>query len=160
MKSGKFIDNSIPIFTGALLLFIVALTFMQIVLRQFFSFTFNWSDEIAQFCMTWLTLFGSIVATKNDQHLNTGLKLHRKLNKQQICLIDCILTLVIAGSAAVAAYQSATFAFESMNAESLSLPWLKMGYVFIAIPLFMLTVIYYYLKSFFKMLYAFLRMNK
>jgi TRAP-type C4-dicarboxylate transport system permease small subunit len=150
MKLGKLIDPGIPILGGVLLAIMLVLTFLQIVLRECFDFTLNWSDEVAQFCLTWLALFGSIWATKNNQHLNTGLKLHKKLNERQINLIDGIIDLVIAFIAAVVAYQTAIFAFTTMGADSLSIPWLKMGYVFIALPLFMLAVVYYYLISFFK----------
>ena len=150
MKLGKLINSGIPILCGVMLVLMVALTFLQIVFREVFDFSMNWSDEIEQFSMTWLTLFGSILITKNDQHINTGIKLHQKLNERQICLIDGILALVIAGSAAVIVYQSAIFSFTAMGIASLSLSWLKMGYVFIALPLAMLAVFYYYLKSFFK----------
>jgi TRAP-type C4-dicarboxylate transport system permease small subunit len=100
--------------------------------------------------MVWMTLFGSIYLTKHDQHINTGLKLHQKLNKRLIGLIDGIMALGIVICAAVVAYQSALFVLITINCESNSLPWLKMGYVYIAVPIFMLTLSYYYLKSFFK----------
>jgi C4-dicarboxylate transporter DctQ subunit len=150
MKPEKLVSCGIPILSGVLLAGIVGVTFLQIVLREFFNFSLNWSDEISQFCMTWLALVGSIWVTKNDKHLNTGIKLHRKLRKRQICLIDAILALVIVGIAAVVAYKSAIFSFSAMGMDFLSLPGLKMGWAFIALPLFMLAVCYYYTKSFFK----------
>ena len=97
MKSEKLINSGIPILCGVLLILIVSLTFLQIVLRQFFKFSLNWSDEVSQFCMTWMVLFGSIWATKNGQHLNTGFKLHKKLNKRLSGLIDGILARVDGG---------------------------------------------------------------
>jgi TRAP-type C4-dicarboxylate transport system permease small subunit len=150
MKLEKVVSSGIPTFCGALLVIVVSLTFLQIVLRQFFDFPLYWSDEVSQFCMSWFVLFGSIWATKNNLHLNTGLKLHQKLNKKQICLIDGILELAIAIVTAVIAYQGAIFAFSAMKIESLSLPWLKTGYVFTALPLVMLVLCYYYMKSFIK----------
>jgi TRAP-type C4-dicarboxylate transport system permease small subunit len=150
MKFEKVIDSVIPILGGMLLLIIVFLTFLQIVLREFFDFSLNWSDEIGQYCTSWLALAGSIWVTQNNRHLNTGLKLHQKLNEKMICLIDGLLALLIVMVAAVVAYQTALFAFMAMGIESVSLRWLKMGYVYIAVPLFMLAVCYYYLKSFFK----------
>jgi TRAP-type C4-dicarboxylate transport system permease small subunit len=146
----KLINLGIPIICVVLLSLMIVFTFLQIVLRQFSNFSLSWSDEVSQFCMSWLTLFGSIWVTKNDQHINAGLKLHRKLNQRQICLIDGILAFLIAVIAAVVACQSTRFAFMSMSISSLSLNWLKMGYIFIALPLAMLAVFYYYLKSFFK----------
>jgi TRAP-type C4-dicarboxylate transport system permease small subunit len=150
MKSEKLINIGIPILCGVLILLIILFSFLQIVLRQFFNFSLNWTDEVSQFCMMWIALFGSIWLTKNDQHLNTGLKLHQKLNKKQIRMIDSILALVIVGIAGVAAYQTAIFSLATMDNGSLSLNWIKMGYIFVALPLAMIANCYYYLKRFFK----------
>jgi TRAP-type C4-dicarboxylate transport system permease small subunit len=160
MKFEKVIDSGIPSLGGMLLLIIVVVTFMQIVLREFFDFSLSWSDDIAQFCMSWLTLAGSIWVTKNNRHLNTGLKLHQKLNKKIICLIDGLLALLIVVIAAVVAYQTALLAFMAMGIESVSLRWLKMGYAYIAVPLFMLAVCYYYLKNFFENISRMFRKDK
>jgi TRAP-type C4-dicarboxylate transport system permease small subunit len=150
MKLGKLTNSVIPIFGGVLLAIIVGLTFLQIVFRQFFNFTLNWSDEVAQICMTWLALFGSVWAIQNNQHLSAGIKLHQKFTKKQIYLIDGILALVICGTLAVVVYQNIMFVFSALNTESLSLPWLKMGYIFLALPLTMFALCCYYLKSFFR----------
>jgi TRAP-type C4-dicarboxylate transport system permease small subunit len=150
MKLEKLINSGIPIICGMLLIVIVSLTFVQIVLRNLFDSGLVWSDDVAQFAMSWMVLFSTIWLTKNNQHLNTGMKLHQKLNKRAICLIDGILALVIAIIAAVVAYQSAIFTFLSMNVDSMAIPWLKMGYVFVMLPIAMLGVFYYYIKSVFK----------
>jgi TRAP-type C4-dicarboxylate transport system permease small subunit len=150
MKLEKLVDSGIPIICGALLMGICAVTFLQIVLRNIFNSGLPWYDDVAQFFMSWLVLFSSIWLTKNNQHLNTGLKLHQKLNKRQTCLIDGILELMIAITAAVVAYQSAVFAFLAMDIGAVALPWLKMGCVYIVLPLAMLGVFYYSTKSFFK----------
>jgi TRAP-type C4-dicarboxylate transport system permease small subunit len=150
MKIEKIFNTVISILSGTLLLGMVTVTFLQIVVRQFFDISLNWTDEVTQYFMTWLALLGSIWVTKNNRHLNTGFKMHRKLNERQICLIDGILALIIVGVAALVAYQSVMFSFLAMDVESLSLPWLKLGYVFIALPIFMLAVCYYYLKIFYK----------
>lgn len=157
MKLEKLINIGIPILCGVLISLIILFSFLQIFLRQFFNFSFNWTDEVSQFCMMWLALFGSIWLTKKDQHLNTGLKLHQKLNERQICLVDSILALVIAFIAGVAAYQTAIFSLTTMDNGSLSLNWLKMGYIFMALPLAMLAACYYYLKRFYKTIRSYLK---
>jgi TRAP-type C4-dicarboxylate transport system permease small subunit len=148
MKLEKLINSGIPVLCEVLLIIMVSLTFLQIVLRNFFDTGIPWSDDVAQFSMSWMALFGSIWLTKNGQHLNTGLKLQQKFNKRQICLIDGILALLITVIAAIVAYQTAIFSFKTMSIESMALPWLKMGCVYIALPIGMLGVCYYYLKSF------------
>jgi TRAP-type C4-dicarboxylate transport system permease small subunit len=159
MKLSKLIDSGIPIICGLLLVVIVTVTFMQIVLRDFLDSGLAWYDDVAQYSMSWLALFSTIWLTKNNQHLNTGLKVHQKLSKKSICLIDGILDLGIAIIAVVVVYQSATFVFASMNVESLALPWLKMGYIFAMLPIAMLGVFYYYLKGFFKKLTSLFKKN-
>jgi TRAP-type C4-dicarboxylate transport system permease small subunit len=148
MKLEKLINYGIPNLCGVLLILMVSFVFVQIVGREIFNFSFNWSDEGAQFCMMWMVLLGSIYLTKHGQHINTGLKAHQKLNRRLIGLIDCILALATVGSASVVAYQSAIFAFSGFKA--VSLPWFNMVYVYIAVPIFMLALGYYYLKNFFK----------
>jgi TRAP-type C4-dicarboxylate transport system permease small subunit len=148
MKIDKIINSGIPILCGILLFVIVLLTFLQIILRNFFDSGIYWSDSVAQYSMSWMVFLGSIWLTKYGQHLNTGLKIHRKINKRQVSLIDSLLTLIIVGIAAVVTYQTTITSLTAMKVESLVFSWMKMGYVFIALPLFMLAVCYYYLKSF------------
>jgi TRAP-type C4-dicarboxylate transport system permease small subunit len=150
MKLEKLINSGIPIICGVLLVIIVSVTFLQIFLRNFFNFGLPWYDEVSQFSMTWMVLIGTIWLTKNGQHLNTGLKLHQKLKAWQICLIEGVLALALAGIAAVVAYQTAIGTLSAMSTDSVSFKWLKMGYVYSIMPLAMLGVCYYYLKSFFK----------
>jgi TRAP-type C4-dicarboxylate transport system permease small subunit len=150
MKLEKLINFGIPIISGILLGVMVGVTFVQIVLRNIFNTGLPWYDDVAQFSMSWMVLFSTIWLTKNNQHLNTGLKLHQKLNKRTVCLIDGILALVIALIAVVVVYQSAIFAFVAMDIGAIALPWLKMGCVYIMLPIAMLGVFYYSIKSFFK----------
>jgi TRAP-type C4-dicarboxylate transport system permease small subunit len=146
----KIINRGIPILCGILLMGILGLIFWQVVLRNCFNTGMNWSDEVSQFCMTWLVLLGSIWASKNNQHLKTGLKLHKKCNKRLVHIIDSILDLFLVVVGAVTAYQTTMFTLERFNTTALSLTWMKMGYVFIAMPLAMLGLAYYSLKDFLK----------
>jgi C4-dicarboxylate transporter DctQ subunit len=150
MKLAKLINYGISILCGVLLILMVSITFIQIVCREIFNFSLYWSDQVSQYCMMWMVLFGSIWLTRQDQHINTKLKLHQKLNKRLIGLIDGILALVTVSCVAIVTYQSVIFVSQQWVMESISLPWLKMGYVYIALPFAMLELCIFYLKSFFK----------
>jgi TRAP-type C4-dicarboxylate transport system permease small subunit len=150
MKLDKFVNFVIPILCGALLVVMVGLTFLQIIFRELYDFSMSWSDEVSQFCMTWMVLLGLIWATKNDKHLNTGFKLHKKLNERQVRLIDSLLMLIIAVVIGIVAYYSAIFSLRQWDMESLSISWVKLGYIFIVLPISMLALCYYYSKDFFK----------
>jgi TRAP-type C4-dicarboxylate transport system permease small subunit len=159
MKLKKIIDSGIPVLCGALLVIMVGLTFMEIILRNCFRTGINWSNEVSQFCMMWMVLFGLIWVGKNNQHLKAGLKLHKKLNERQICLIDGLLDLFFSVVIAVVAYHTAMFTFTALRIESLSLRWVKMGYIFIAMPIVMLSLCYYFLKSFFEKMVRIFKKN-
>jgi C4-dicarboxylate transporter DctQ subunit len=150
MKLEKVVNSGVSILCGVLLAVIVGLTFGQVVLRNFFGSSMRWSDEVSQFCMTWLVLLGSIWATKNNQHLNTGLKLHQKFNQRLVCLIDGILDLLLIVIGAVVAYQTAMFSYTAWGIDSLSLTWVKVGYICTVMPIGMLGLCYYSLKGFFR----------
>jgi C4-dicarboxylate transporter DctQ subunit len=150
MKLGKLINSGISILCSVLLGLIVLLSFLQIVLRDFFSYSIPWTDELSQFSMTWLALFGSIWLIQNNQHLSSGIRIHQKLKERQIHLIDGIVALVIAVTTAVIAYRSAIFSLSEMSVTALSVEGIKMGYVFIVLPLSMLCICCYYFKSFLK----------
>jgi TRAP-type C4-dicarboxylate transport system permease small subunit len=150
MKTVKLINSVIPIITGTLLVVIVVCVFLRIVLRNFFNTGLSWSDEITQFAVTWMVLFGAIWATQNNNHLSAGIKLHQKLSGRQMHFIDGILALLIAGVTAVVGYRSALYAFSAMGFSAMSLPWLKMGCVFLAFPLALFVICCFFLKSFFE----------
>jgi TRAP-type C4-dicarboxylate transport system permease small subunit len=147
MKIEKLFDSFILILCSVFLALITMFIILQVVVREFFNSTLVWSDELSQYCMMWMALLGSIYLTKYNLHINTGLKVHHKLNKRLVALIDALVALAAVGSAAVVAYQSALFAFSGYKA--VSLPWMNMVFVYIAMPLFMLAMCYYYLKSLF-----------
>ncbi|MDR0440710.1 MAG: TRAP transporter small permease [Candidatus Accumulibacter sp.] len=47
----------------------IALVFMNVLLRYFFSMGFAWSEEIARLCFIYLVYLGSIGAMRDNQHL-------------------------------------------------------------------------------------------
>jgi TRAP-type C4-dicarboxylate transport system permease small subunit len=148
MKLEKLINSAIPIVCAGLFIGVILVTFLQIVVRQFFNISLNWSDEVAQILLTWDVLLGLIWVTKDNQHITTQINLHHKLNGRLVSLIDCVIELVIAIVTAVIAYRSARFCFMSMRSSIVSLSWLKLGYIYVMMPLSMLAMSYYYFKNF------------
>src|SRR5690554_4935875 len=46
----------------------VTLLFVQIILRQFFSYTIPWGEELAVYMFVWFAYLGSVVAAKMSAH--------------------------------------------------------------------------------------------
>jgi TRAP-type C4-dicarboxylate transport system permease small subunit len=125
---------------------------MQIIFREFMSFTMNWSDEASQIFMMWMVFIGAIWCTKNGQHVTAGYRMHQNLNEKQTYLIDGILDLLIAICTAAVSYHTAIYAFSLLGADSTSLPWLKIGYIHLVQPFALLVLSAFYLKNSFKKL--------
>ncbi len=61
--------RGIELLMAAFLAVMIALTFMNVVLRYFFSTGYVWSEEIARLCFIYLVYLGSIGAMRDNQHL-------------------------------------------------------------------------------------------
>jgi len=56
-------------FLCVLLIAMLALTCLQIVLRQFFSEGFLWAEPLLRYLVLWGGLFGAVVATRKGKHI-------------------------------------------------------------------------------------------
>jgi TRAP-type C4-dicarboxylate transport system permease small subunit len=76
----KFFDTlfrGIEILMAFFLALMIALIFMNVILRYFFSTGFAWTEEIARLCFIYLVYLGSIGAMHDNQHLGIDSVLSR-----------------------------------------------------------------------------------
>lgn len=61
-------------FEGALLIFFLAvilvMAFLQVVLRNFFSFGFLWADILLRHLVLWIGFLGAALATSQERHIS------------------------------------------------------------------------------------------
>ncbi|MGE4584274.1 MAG: TRAP transporter small permease [Sphaerochaeta sp.] len=90
--------KGIEILIAIFLIAMIALMFMNVVLRYFFSKGFAWSEEIARICFIYLVYLGSIEAAKDNRHLlidSLLLKFKPATQKYVYALIQlCIIYLM------------------------------------------------------------------
>lgn len=63
-----FIDHVEEYMSGLLLATFVVLLFIQIILRQFFSYSISWGEEVATYMFVWFAYLGAVVAAKMSAH--------------------------------------------------------------------------------------------
>ncbi len=68
-KSLDKLFRGVEILIGIFLAVMIGLTFMNVVLRFFFSLGFSWSEEVARLCFIYLVYLGTIGAYRDNQHL-------------------------------------------------------------------------------------------
>lgn len=56
-----------------LLLAIVVLATLQIVFRNFFSFSLFWADELIRLAVLWLAMIGGVAASRDGRHIAIGI---------------------------------------------------------------------------------------
>jgi TRAP-type C4-dicarboxylate transport system permease small subunit len=56
-----------------LLLGIVVIATLQIVLRNFFSYSLFWADELIRLAVLWLAMVGGVAASRDRRHIAVGI---------------------------------------------------------------------------------------
>ena len=134
MKETGRLDRFLQDFVAALLLFVVGLTFFQILGRLILHTYLPWGEEASRFVAIWITFIGAIYLMKTHEHLSVGIRVHSSLPPRIIAAIDAVLDLCIGSISLIAAYHSALFTWASMDYRASSLVWLRMGLVFLPVP--------------------------
>jgi C4-dicarboxylate transporter, DctQ subunit len=125
---------------------LVAICFIQVVVRYIFGASFSWAEEVSILLLLWATWGGACLAVKKGLHLRillvadklaarTGLILHVALNVVAIAFLFFV------------AFTSRTIIDGMTNVTFSSLPWLPMNVMYYSTPIGCLLMIYYLLRS-------------
>jgi len=58
---------------SVLLLGVILLEALQILLRNFFSYSIYWADGFIRLCVLWLAVIGAVAASREGRHLAIGI---------------------------------------------------------------------------------------
>lgn len=73
VKFARFLNGVLTTIISLFLLSMVALVFLNVVLRYGFDSGITWSEEMARFLFVWIVFLGAIVAYKEKAHLGVDL---------------------------------------------------------------------------------------
>lgn len=131
----RVLDNLESYLCQFLLVFFVVLLFIQIVLRNLFSGSLAWGDELATYAFVWFAYMGAVYAAKMSAHNRVTFQFRffpRVVEK--VCNI--FTDLVWVGFNLYFAYLSYDFAFNRMNvfwkSQTMGIP---MKYFYMILPL-------------------------
>ncbi len=131
----KLLDNLESYICQFLLVSFVILLFAQIVLRNLFSYSLPWGDELATYAFVWFAYLGAVYATKMSAHNRVTFQFKffpRWVEKACGMLTD----LIWIGFNAVFIYLSYDFVFNKMNlfwkSQTLGVP---MKYFYLILPI-------------------------
>lgn len=131
----KVIDNLENYLCQFLLVLFVLLLFVQIVMRNLFSSSLAWGDELATYAFVWFAYMGAAYAAKMSAHnrVTFQFKLFPRV-VEKVCSI--VTDLIWVGFNAFLVYLSYDFVFNRMNifwkSQTMGVP---MKYFYMIIPL-------------------------
>jgi len=73
----NFFDNIESYICRTLLVLFVVLLFAQILSREFFDYSFSWSEELATYMFVWFVFFGASYAAKLGAHNRVTFQFNR-----------------------------------------------------------------------------------
>lgn len=131
----KFIDNIENYLCQLLLVVFVILLFLQIMLRNIFSYSIPWGDELATYAFVWFAYLGAVYATKMSAHNRVTFQF--KFLPPWVEVFCSVLTDIIwIGFNAFFVYLSYDFVFNKMNlfwkSQTMGIP---MKYFYLILPI-------------------------
>lgn len=104
----KIVNGLVYIERSLLVLFVVTmvvLSFLQVVLRNVFSFGFFWADPLLRYIVMWAGFLGAVLATNEEKHFGIDI-FNRFLSRKAVysikTIIDavgCVVTFLLARAA-------------------------------------------------------------
>ncbi|MDR2390448.1 MAG: TRAP transporter small permease [Planctomycetota bacterium] len=140
LKKLKSVNDIVAKIMNWLMIFfmsgMVVFIFMQVIYRYILKTPLSWSEELSRYFFSGVTLFGAVVLFKESKHINMSLLTDRIKSEcvrklfylacQAFCLV---FLLAIIWYGFPMAYMIVEFEVMSPSME-----WLKMGYVFMMLP--------------------------
>ena len=131
----RILDNIESYICRTLLAIFVVLLFAQILSREFFGYSFSWSEELATYMFVWFVFFGASYAARLSAHNRVTFQF-KALPKKVVHVIEGIADLFWLAFNVYFVYLSFNFVFFKMNAfwksQTLGIP---MKYVYLILPL-------------------------
>ncbi|MBW2186379.1 MAG: TRAP transporter small permease [Deltaproteobacteria bacterium] len=145
---GRFFSRVEDLILATLLGAMIVLAVWQIVQRNLFGNGFVWTDELLRLLVLWLTMVGSIIASRNDHHIRMDLLINL-LSPLWQTRLKRVVYLITAVACGALSYASARFVLMEIEFDSLLLgsypAWwfqiiLPVGFALIAWRYLLLTV--------------------
>ena len=131
----KLFDNLESYISRTLLVFFVVLLFAQILSREFFDYSFSWSEELATYMFIWFVFFGASYAAKLGAHNRVSFQFNA-LPKKAVPWVEGFADLFWLGFNFYFIYLSSDFVFNKVNpfwtSQTLGVP---MKYFYLIFPI-------------------------
>ena len=132
-KITKIIDVSLMI----MLLLMTVFIFLQVIFRYMLKQPLSWSEELSRYLFTGITLFGAVILYRSNGHINMSLLKDLVKIKTVQAAIDIMAQMLTLLFLVIVIWYGFPMSFKviDLNVVSPSMPWFKIGYVYILLPM-------------------------
>ncbi len=117
-----------------LLVLMVVVVFLGVFFRYVLNASLVWYDEFASYLLVWLTFYGAVVASYWRRHIGFEMVVDRLLPRTRR-VVDFIGESCVLGFQVVLFYYGWLLTRRMGDETAVSLPWVKMGWVYSVLPI-------------------------
>ena len=117
-----------------LLVLMVLVVFLGVFFRYVVGSSLAWYDEFASYLLVWLTFYGAVAASYRGRHIGFDLLVSRFMPNTRR-MADAIAELFVLGFQIVLFYYGWILTQKMGNETAVSLPWVKMAWVYSVLPI-------------------------
>ena len=107
---------------------------MGVFFRYYLNSSLVWYDEFASYLLVWLTFYGAVVASYRRRHIGFEVVVDR-LQPKTRRIMDFISEAFVLGFQIVLLYYGWQLVQKMGDESAISLPWVKMGWVYSVLPI-------------------------
>ncbi len=120
-----------------------SLVLFQIFNRLFFHLTVIWTEEFCRYIFVWMSLFASAYGIHTKGHIAVSILQEMFADKLFVKIFNTLIHVIIIVFCAVVTWQGIKWCGKCSNQYMLSVPSMKVVYVYVALPLnFALMIIF------------------
>jgi TRAP-type C4-dicarboxylate transport system permease small subunit len=110
--------------------------FMQVIYRYVLKQPLSWSEELSRYFFSAITLFGAVLLYRDNKHISMTLLKDMIKNKIAKTSVDIFSSLLVLFFLTVVIRYGFPMSFTMLELDSISpsMAWLKMGYVYLLLP--------------------------
>ena len=117
-----------------LLVLMVALVALGVFFRYVLGASLAWYDEFASYLLVWLTFYGAVAASYRGRHIGFDAVVNRLMPGTRR-MIKIVAELFVLGFQIVLFYYGWNLMQKMGDETAISLPWVKMGWVYSVLPI-------------------------
>ncbi|MBN2020205.1 MAG: TRAP transporter small permease [Sedimentisphaerales bacterium] len=135
-KAKKVLDKTLELLVTVSMGVLVIDVVWQVITRFVLKHPSSWTEELATFLMIWVGLLGSSVALNRGAHLGIDYLVTKLSPRKALCVSLFVFAVVTAFSLLVMVVGGSQLVHRTLVTKQISpVLGLKMGYVYLAIPI-------------------------